>query len=225
MAQGIFGDRDPREVPLYGVTQAAGYFGVPATTLRAWIVGQPYLESQGRQGSFPPLITPAETAPARLSFNNLAELQVLATLRRIHGIDLSNIRRTMRNLPGHHPLIEHDLSTEGGSIYIGDHVLFEISKGEGRQTAIRDVIKQGLKHVERDVDGRVSRLFPDPQRRVAIDPRISFGRPTIVGTGVTVAVLADFVKAGETHKRLAQEFKLEEDDVREAVGWFVRDAA
>lgn len=209
---------------MYGVAQAAGYFDVPLSTLRTWIVGQEYLESQGRSGRFPALIKPAGKSPTRLSFNNLAELQVLATLRRIEGLDLSKIRRAIKNLPGPHPLIEHALRTDRSQIYVGDRPLIEVSSGEGRQLAIRDVLKD-LKYVERDVQGKVSRLFPDPNRRVVIDPRFSFGKPTVVGTGVTVAVLADFMKAGDTAKRIAREFKLDEKDVKAAVGWFRREAA
>jgi uncharacterized protein (DUF433 family) len=221
----LFGDKDPREVPLYGVAQAASYFKVPPSTLRAWIVGQPYLESQGRHGIFDAVITPAATNPTRLSFNNLAELHVLATLRRGHSLGLSVIRNAMRNLRGAHPLIEHELETDGHRIYVGATPIIEISTGEGRQTAMRDIIKEGLRHVERDKGGKVARLFPDPDRRVVIDPRIAFGKPTVVGTGVTVAVLADFVKAGESAKRVAREFKLVEGDVKAAVDWFVREAA
>ena len=219
----MFANEDPREVPLYGVAQAAGYFDVPVTTLRTWIVGQAYLESQGRSGRFPALIKPAGRSPTRLSFNNLAELQVLATLRRIEGLDLSKIRRAIKNLPGRHPLIEHKLRTDRTQIYVGDRPLIEVSSGEGKQLAIRDVLKD-LKYVERDGEGKVSRLYPDPERRVVIDPRFSFGKPTVVGTGVTVAVLADFMNAGESAKRLAREFKLDEKDVRAAVGWFTREA-
>lgn len=221
----MFGKQDPREVPLYGVTQAASYFKVPTSTLRTWIVGQPYLESQGREGWFTALIEPAGTNPTRLSFNNLAELQVLATLRRVHQLGLSVIRNTMRNLRGKHPLIEHELETDKRHIYVGNTPIIEISTGEGRQTAMRDIIKESLQQVERDEGGRVARLFPDPQRRVVIDPRISFGKPTVVGTGVTVAILADFVSAGESLKRLAKEFKLQERDVKVAVDWFKGEAA
>lgn len=221
----MFGDKDPREVPLYGVAQAASYFKVPTSTLRTWIVGQPYLESQGRQGWFSALIDPAATNPTRLSFNNLAELQVLATLRRVHQLGLSVIRNTMRNLRGRHPLIEHELTTDGQRIYVGDMPIIEISTGEGRQLAMLEIIRDSLQQVERDQGGRVARLFPDPERRVVIDPRISFGKPTVVGTGVTVAVLADFVKAGESPRRLAKEFKLQERDVKVAVDWFTREAA
>jgi uncharacterized protein (DUF433 family) len=221
----MFGDRDPREVPLYGVTQAAHYFDVPVSTLRTWIVGMPYPTVHGRKGHFPALITPAGEHPTRLSFNNLAELQVLATLRKIHGLDLSEIRRAMKNLPGDHPLIQHDLKTDGKHIYVGDEPLIDISTGDGKQIAIRQVIAQILKQVERDHDGRVARLFPEPTRRVVIDPNLSFGKPTVVNTGVTVAVLADFRKAGESWKRVAREFALDEQDVKAAVGWFTREAA
>jgi uncharacterized protein (DUF433 family) len=220
----MFGDKDPREVPLYGVTQAAQYFGVPVSTLRTWIVGMPYPAAHHRTGHFPALIKPAGRSPTRLSFNNLAELQVLATLRRIDHMDLSRIRTTIANLRGAHPLIENDLRTDGTHIYLGETPLLEVSSGGGNQLVMREALRD-LQRIKRDDEGRILRLFPDPSGRVVIDPQLSFGKPTVVGTGVTVAVLADFVKAGESTKRLAREFKLAERDVKAVVEWFTREAA
>lgn len=220
----IFGGQDPREVPLYGVGQAAQYFDVPVSTLRTWIVGMPYPAAHNRSGHFPALIKPAGRSPTRLSFNNLAELQVLAALRRTDHMDLSRIRTAIDNLEGEHPLIKHDLRTDGAQLYLGDTPLLEVSSGGGNQLVIREALRD-LRRVKRDDDGKILQLFPDPSGRVVIDPQLSFGKPTVVGTGVTVAVLADFVKAGESTKRLAREFKLNERDVKVAVEWFTREAA
>jgi uncharacterized protein (DUF433 family) len=194
------------------------------STLRTWIVGMPYPAAHPRTGHFPALIKPAGRSPTRLSFNNLAELQVLATLRRIDHMDLSRIRTAIANLKGAHPLIENDLRTDGTHIYLGETPLFEVSSGGGNQLVMREALRD-LERIKRDDEGRILRLFPDPSGRVVIDPQLSFGKPTVVGTGVTVAVLADFVKAGESTKRLAREFKLAERDVKVAVEWFTREAA
>jgi hypothetical protein len=40
----IHGGRDPRELPLYSVAEAAGYLSIPASTLRSWVKGQHYTE-------------------------------------------------------------------------------------------------------------------------------------------------------------------------------------
>jgi uncharacterized protein (DUF433 family) len=100
--------------------------------------------------------------------------------------------------------------------------LLKVSTDAGRQYAIPEVSK-GLQRIER-VDGFANRLFPfaknaDEPRYVAIDPRRSFGRPTIDGSGVAVAVIADLVKAGETAAAVAKEFGIEVAAVRGAVAW------
>jgi uncharacterized protein (DUF433 family) len=231
----IFGDVDPREVPLYTVRQAAGYLGDPASTVRAWTVGQDYPKVHGRTGRFQPLIELPEGRPARLTFNNLIEAYVLRTLRRAHNVELSAVRRAIANvtrqLGDPRPLLSRNFATDGVRIYLKEiDGLLEVSTGSGSQYTIREVIEIGLTRIERSPTGLAERLYPyrnnvDEPKVVAIDPRTSFGRPTIQGSGVTVDVVADLIDAGETAERVAREFGISKAEVNSAVTWHKRAAA
>lgn len=231
----IFGDIDPREVPLYTVRQAARYLGDPASTIRAWTVGQDYPKAHGRTGRFQPLIELPEGRPARLTFNNLIEAYVLRTLRRAHEVELSAVRRAIANvtkqLGDPRPLLSRDFATDGVRIYLSmiDGML-EVSTGAGNQYAIPKVIEVGLARIERSANGLAERLYPYRQdvnepKVVAIDPRTSFGRPTISGSGVAVDVVADLIAAGEKAERVAREFGISKQAVNSAVAWHQRAAA
>lgn len=235
----IFGDINPREVPLYGIKQAAGYLDIPASTLRSWMVGVDYPRAHNRTGRFQPLLTAPAGRPLQLSFNNLIEAFVLRAMTREpddsgRKIELGTVRTAMMNvrdkLGESRPLLSQRFSTDGVSLYIDElgHLL-DIGTRGGNQYVLREVV--GItKRIEWDSKGLASRLFPftskvtDP-RIVAIDPTMSFGRPTIEGSGVAVNVVADLASAGESNERIAKEFGLRVKDVGLAVEWYRRATA
>lgn len=224
----IFGDRDPREVPLYTVGQAASYLGVPSSTVRAWSVGAPYPRAHRRTGSFKKLLDLPPGTPTRLTFNNLVEAYVLTVIRRHHGIELKYLRRAMANVTQElgikRPLLSHRFLTDGVKLYLEEaDALRDISVGEGQQYVLRQVIELALTRIEHG-DRGVEKLFPyvnDPNedRIVVIDPERAFGRPTIVGSRITTDVVADLAAAGETPERIAKEFGLTKKAVNRAVSW------
>src|SRR3989338_6878549 len=101
--------RDLREMPAYGINEAAHYLGIPNATLRSWVLGRPYPTGAGER-FFSPIIelpngehrplalenfgairTPYVQRPQRreqwlLSFENLVEAHVLDSIRRVHGV-------------------------------------------------------------------------------------------------------------------------------------------
>ncbi len=50
-----------------------------------------------------------------------------------------------------------------------------------------------------------------------IDPRVTFDRPVLAGTGIPTAVLADRYKAGESMGDLADDYECERDLIEEAI--------
>lgn len=70
-------EQDVRELPAYGVAEAAHYLLVPRATLRSWVAGMSY-GSDAERKFFKPIIQPAATSPVALSFINLIEAHVLA---------------------------------------------------------------------------------------------------------------------------------------------------
>jgi type I site-specific restriction endonuclease/uncharacterized protein (DUF433 family) len=99
-----------------------------------------------------------------------------------------------------------------------------ISVSESGQLAMRDLIKARLRRIEHDASGLAARLYPftrlagsDQPKFVVIDPLVSFGRPTIVGTGITTSILAERYKAGDSMDALADDYGCNRAQVEEAV--------
>ena len=76
----IYGNRNPREVPIYSPAEAAHYLRIPANTIRSWVYGRSYTTSAGIQRAMP-LVRPAGQR-GMLSFVNMLELHVLGAIRR-----------------------------------------------------------------------------------------------------------------------------------------------
>jgi len=57
----------------------------------------------------------------------------------------------------------------------------------------------------------------DWSRRIAIDPGISFGRPVVVRLGISTAVLAERLDAGESIEDLAADYGLSLPEIEQAV--------
>jgi hypothetical protein len=81
----LYGGRDPRDIPAYSFREVARNLSVPKSTLRAWFVGQP---------NFKPILhLPADWNEFHaLSFFNLIEANVVAELRRVHGVPMGGVR-------------------------------------------------------------------------------------------------------------------------------------
>jgi uncharacterized protein (DUF433 family) len=58
---------------------------------------------------------------------------------------------------------------------------------------------------------------PDEPKIIVIDPYVSFGRPTITGTGIATSIVAERYKAGESIDELSQDYGCERGYVEEAV--------
>ena len=88
-----------------------------------------------------------------------------------------------------------------------------------------DLIRAYLERIDRDAKGVPIKLYPfmrtqaprEQPRSVVIDPRVSFGRPVIAGTGIPTAVLAEQFKAGDTVPVLAKEYGADEEAVWDAI--------
>ena len=219
-------DRDRRELPAYGVVDAARYLRMPQATLRSWVLGRLYPTSKGHRVFRPVIRLPQPDWPA-LSFVNLVEAHVLEAIRREHEIPLGKVRAAMsvleRKFGSEHPLADHQFETDGLDLFIEKAGLL-INLTQDGQLAIRQIVHAYLKRIERDVRGIPVRLYPftrkrdlDEPRSVVIDPSISFGRPVLVGTGIATAVVAERFKAGETIEDLARDYARGALEIQEAI--------
>jgi uncharacterized protein (DUF433 family) len=219
---------DPREVPAYGIEEAALYLQVPPATLRSWCFGRDYPVKKGR-ARFKPLIRPASEGVRLLSFLNLVEAHVLCAIRQEFGVDLAAVRRALdfveKRRPSKHPLADRSFETDGQDLFIRELGQL-IAASAGGQKAMREVLDAHLKRIVRDDKGLALRLWlftrrgihaPDAPRVVLVDPEVSFGRPVLAGTGIPTAVIAERFKAGETIADLAADYDRSPGDIEEAL--------
>jgi len=217
--------RDLREVPAYGIAEAAGYLRLPLSTLRAWMLGQRYRAGDA-QRFFKPVIEIADRKGRLLSFINLVEAFVLAGIRREHEIPLPKVRRALdyvrRTFPAPRPLAQERFQTDGVDLFVEKFGALIGATQEG-QLQMREIIRDRLKHVRRDPQGVPEKivLFPAHSRSakgaVVIDPRLSFGRPVLDGLGVRTAILYERFMAGEDVSDLARDYDAPPEAIENAI--------
>lgn len=218
---------NPREAPAYTIGEASAYLRLPIATLRSWLVGRPYATATGNRRS-EPLIALADKKGVRLSFVNLVEAHVLSAVRRQHGVELDNIRHAIKyaekKFGARRPLVDQEFATNGVDLFI-EHLGLLLNASKDGQLGIKDVLSNYLKRIERDPTGIPIKLFPftrrseslDQPKRIQIDPRISFGRPVISGTGIRTEILFERFLSGEDTKQLAQDYDRPEEEIQEAI--------
>ena len=209
---------DGREMPAYRVAEAAHYLGLPRSTVRYWSAGR---------GSYESLITAAAEVPLVLSFLNLVELHLLAAIRRRHTVSMPNVRSAISYLSdrygSNHPLLVKELETDGLDIFIRNYgQLINIS--QDGQMAMRHVMEQALRRIERDKSNIPVKLYPFTRAQIdnapaliVIDPALSGGRPVIAGTGLATEIIAERYKAGESIHALAEDYGRDFTEIEEAI--------
>lgn len=223
-------DIDIRELPSYGITEAAHYLRIPRTTIRDWVSGRYYHGTTGERFSKPIIHVP-DPATKLLSFMNLVEIHVLDAICCKHNISLERVRIAVnylsRQFPSRHPLADQEFETDGLNLFIEKFSqLINISQ-EG-QLAMQEILQAHLHRIERDLKGIPVRLYPFTRKRdlqefqeepkaVVIDPQVSFGRPVLTGTGIATAVIAERYKAGESVDELADDYALKRLQIEEAI--------
>lgn len=217
------------DAPAYSIADAARYVMIPSATVRSWVAGRYYPVSHEPKKYWRPLITPPEKGPPwYLSFRNLAEAHVLATLRRQHGVSMEAVRRAIAyvedKLGDPHPLVNPHMRTDGISLFLQRYGRLEQVSHDG-QLAIQEVLEMSLERLDWGPAG-VLRLYPftrggaaarDWPRIVVIDPAVSFGRPVVMGTRVPTAAVFERWTAGDSFEELARDFELSSLQVQEAI--------
>lgn len=221
---------DPGNIPVYGYSDVARYLGIPSSTIRSWVQGRTYASGDRL---FRPVIERPDGSLPLLSFTNLVEIHVLSSIRNLHRVSLQKVREALayieQEIPTAHPLATLDFKTDQVDLFVDIWGRILSVSGNKGQVGIRRVVEAYLERIERDKRGLAVRLFPftrmDPARDVAveqprvvvIDPRVSFGRPTLVGTGVPTAVLSERFKAGESIDELVVDFGCPRAAIEEAI--------
>jgi uncharacterized protein (DUF433 family) len=215
--------------PAYPVTDAARYLHIPVGTLRSWLQGRSYPIKDGKQ-YFEPLIQRPDPDVPQISFTNLIEAHVLRSIRKIHGVRLDKIRNALDYLDKQfqvpHPLARIEFQTDGINLFV-ESIGRLVSVSEQGQLVIKSVLKNLLTRVEWNESGLATCLFPiaypttevslaEP-RPIAIDPRISFGRPIVMGTRIPTVAIAERYEAGETPESIAEDLGCKLSQIHDAI--------
>ena len=173
----------PEELPAYTAVRAAQLVRLSPSTLRLWARGD---------GEHAALFTPAQHSPLTLSFSNLVESFVLASMRRVHGISMQRVRKALkfvgRELGVERPLIHAQFRTDGVRLFV-DHADRLLDMTSPEQALLREVLDASLDRIGWGHDV-AERLYPwvradlGGPKSIVIDSRRGFGQPIIADTGI-----------------------------------------
>jgi uncharacterized protein (DUF433 family) len=206
------------EEPAYGTSEAAVYLKVPYTTLRYWLTGF---------NKMPPIVSPVQKNPIRLSFLDLLECQVLAGMRKVYDLKLPKVRKALQKLNKEdaepHPLINETFLTDRRDLFI-ERLGKIINVSEPGQMDL-NFYESHLERVKVDPSG-MFRFFPfvvqpgpSEPKSIEINPMIGFGKPVIAGTGISTAIIVSRFNARESIADLASEYGCSPQQIEEAIRW------
>ena len=222
----FYGGHAPEELAAYPLARAAHLVRVPPSTLRLWAAGDGEREA---------LFKPAGRQPIVLSFANLIEAFVLASMRRVHGVSMQKVRKALRyvgkKLGYSRPLIHARFRTDGVRLFVqhADRLLDVSAEGQG---ILRSVLDESLARIEWEGDF-AARLYPwvrageraGQPKSIVVDPRIGFGQPVVAGTGIEARVIASRHRAGESVITLGRDYGIDLELVEDAIRLEAREAA
>jgi uncharacterized protein (DUF433 family) len=204
-------------LPNYQIGEASRYAHISPQTVAAW--------HKVTAGQKAPTLS-AKEKRAALSYMQLIEVAVVAAFRRA-GISLRRIRDARdyvsKQLNADFPFTRYQFKTDGRHLLLeyqqiesrggrGKHLMAD----EGGQLEWDEIIGRLLKEFDYEHEGIVTRWhLAGRSSPIVIDPRFSFGAPTVNGTP-TWAIVGRW-KAGETDSDIAEDLGLTKDKVREAL--------
>lgn len=198
-------------LPAYQIGEAARYAQIAPQTVAQWHKIETAMLTQREKR-------------AALTYYQLIEVAVVAAFRKA-GVTLKNIRAAREYaahyLKSEHPFAEYRFKEQGKHLWLDSTQIGDlkpdtvVQADQGGQLAWESVIGR-LQEFEYDHEGIVLRWHvAGLQSPIIIDPRISFGAPTIRGTPTWV--IKGRYEAGESDSDIADDFQIGSEEVREAL--------
>jgi len=219
---------------MYSAPMVSRLVGLNVTRVRRWLLGYEYTYSAGpdadrRIGHMGPVISRAGGTDSNYaSFYDLIDLLFVKKFLD-YGISLQRVRKALREaeelLGGHH-FAQRSFFADGRNIYLkvkndnnADALLELLSGG---QWVIAPIIKQLAHQIDFDQPtGLAERWYPlGPKSLIVLDPKISFGKPTLFGRGISTANVYDlFLGENENLNHVCSWMNLKEKEVKAAVNF------
>lgn len=212
--------------PLYSTSEAARLLDLSAQTLRRW------LEGYTAAGTwYPPVLRPKSTGDDAVTWGEFVEAAFLREYRD-RRVSLQRIRpfvealrkefEVLYPLAHFRPAVDpqaRELVLELQQLTDLDEDLYlVVQRGAGWQLQWSAPMEQFLDKVDFDEAGIVQRLYPQgPERRVALDPEMTFGLPQV--SGVRTETIGEAYATGESIARIAEQWGLTRPDVEAALRW------
>lgn len=117
-------------------------------------------------------------------------------------------------------LVHPDLLTMPREVFL-DRIDQLVNLGRAGQLAMKTVLESYLARIDRDVEGLPEQFYPYvpgwEDKIVLINPLVSFGRPILKSKGISTAIIAERVDAGETVQFIAADYDLTPREVDGAI--------
>jgi uncharacterized protein (DUF433 family) len=148
-------------------------------------------------------------------------------------VPIESVRRAMETLtdkyPSEHPLISQDFFTNGRDLFIKTIAENENLSNPG-QLNIKNVMDTFLRHIERDDDLLVDKVYPiieglPHDKMIVIVHGVASGQPVLAGRGVPLWVVYGRHQAGEKKLSIARDFDITANQVQRAVDYFEKRVA
>ena len=226
-------------VGIYTVHEAARLSEVSASRIRRWMLGYrfPIKAAKGERAfSDSPAVWrpdfPLDDVLA-LSFRDLMEVRFVDYFRSC-GVTWKTLRESAQFaaeiVHSTHPFSTKKFKTDGRRIFAefgaraGRRRFLEVITTQYNMPEVLEArLYKGLEFAD---DDRVGRWYPmDPDRRVVVDPALSFGQPVVNPEGVPVSVLAKAAKVEKSLSRAATWYGVRLRSVEAAVRYQERLAA
>lgn len=205
-----------RTGPMYTFSEAGKLAHVSTSTVRNWLMGY----TSGGQ-DIAPLITTHDKNRAMVSFLNLIEIVVAGQFRKALHVKYQTVLSAYFNAKQifnlDYPFAHLDLEALGGHIVQRYRHQPSIISMQAMDTPEQWSLGLPLPnevlytiHQLDYVEELAAKWFPVGRDvPIVVDPRISTGIPTVVGTGVTVGAIHERFKAGHNIEFLARDYELE----------------
>lgn len=207
------------ELPTYTIPEAAAFLAMTTRRLQDWYSGEhPILRASGNIGSIP-----------LLSFRDLEEAYKVYLLRSKHAKSLQYLRRAFsdaRSKAGsEHPLLTNEIDVM--------ERLALIIPGRGRRKRravtlgdpnVPDYFPEVVKAWGIRISKTRNEILPwryaaddDASTPVSLNPEVMSGRLVLRGTRIPVNILWGRTKTGEKVEDIAEDYRIEERQVRQAL--------